>query len=49
MRMRDRVQQKGQKRQGQDDKSPFAPVPLKRQKKEIPHSSDLVQVFTASK
>src|ERR1039457_1368780 len=47
--MRDRVQQKGQKRQGQDDKSPFAPMPLKRQKQETPHSSNLLQVFTASR
>jgi hypothetical protein len=49
MHMRDRVEQKGQERQGQDDKTPFAPMPLKREKKKIPHSSDLVQVFTASK
>src|ERR1017187_5703730 len=35
-----RVEQKGQKRQGQDDKTPFAPVPLKRQKKKMPHNSD---------
>jgi hypothetical protein len=49
MYMRDRVQQESQKRQGQDDKGPFPPVPLKRQKKKIPHSSDLLQVFTASR
>jgi hypothetical protein len=49
MHMRDRVQQESQKRQGQDDESPFAPLPLKRQKQETPHGSDLLQVFTASR
>jgi len=39
-------QQEGQKRQGQDERNPFAAVPLKRQKQKMPHSSDLLQVFT---
>jgi hypothetical protein len=33
-----RVEQKGQKRHGQDDKSPFAPVPLEHEKEKMPHS-----------
>jgi hypothetical protein len=48
MDMRYRVQQEDQKREGQDDKTPFAVVPLKRQKQKMPHSSDLLRVFTAS-
>jgi hypothetical protein len=42
------VEQKGQERQGQDDKTPFAPMPLEREKQEMPHNSDLLQAFTAS-
>ena len=49
MHMCDRVEQKGQERQGQDDKTPLAPVPLKRQKKKMPHGPDFLQVFTASR
>jgi hypothetical protein len=34
-----RAAQKGQKRQGQDDKTPFAPVPLIRYKQKMPQIS----------
>jgi hypothetical protein len=40
------VEQPGQECQGQDDKTPFAPVPLKRQKNKMPHSSGSLQRST---
>jgi hypothetical protein len=49
--LRDTVQQKAQKGQRQQHKGAVAALPLKREKKQIPHvfSNLLIQVFTASK
>src|ERR1035438_3706942 len=49
MHMRDRVQQEDQKPKAMRTRPPIGPVPLKRRKQKMPHGSDLLQAFTASR